>query len=333
MNDAEASVVVTADGGYRRGAVVPLKANVDEALGAVPSVRHVVVVRRTGQPVPMQAGRDRWWDELMAGASPECAPEPVDSEHPLFILYTRARPEAKGHRPHRRLPRARTRREWVFDLKDEDEYWCTADIGWVTGHSYVVYGILANGATTVMYEGAPNHPNPDRCWEIIDQLGVTIFYTAPTAIRAFVKWGEEWPRKHELSTLRLLGTVGEPINPERDVGTTAGVIGRSAARSSTLVADRDGRHHDRAIPGAIPTKPGSGRWPLPGIVPEVRTRDGTTLGDNQGGYLVITRPCPACSARLPRPPSATGSSTGARLPVVYFTGDGRRRDADGYIPG
>ncbi|TMA46362.1 MAG: acetyl-coenzyme A synthetase, partial [Deltaproteobacteria bacterium] len=217
MNDAAATVVITADGGYRRGAVVPLKANVDAALTGVPSVTHVVVVRRTGDPIPMQAGRDRWWHELVAAASPDCPPEPVDSEHPLFILYTSGttgKPKGVVHSTGGYLVYVSVTTEWVFALKESDTFWCTADIGWVTGHSYVVYGPLANGATSVMYEGAPNHPQPDRLWELIDELGVTVFYTAPTAIRAFVKWGEEWPRRHDLSTLRLLGSVGEPINPE-----------------------------------------------------------------------------------------------------------------------
>ena len=210
MNDAEATVLVTADGGYRRGAVVPLKANVDEALAGVPTVRNVVVVRRTGEAVPMAAGRDHWWHELVEGASPECVAEPLDSEHPLFVLYTSGttgKPKGIVHTTGGYLLHAALSAEWVFDLKEEDTYWCTADIGWVTGHSYVVYGILANGATSVMYEGAPNHPAPDRFWRLVEDLGVTVFYTAPTAIRAFVKWGEEWPRRHDLSSLRLLGTV------------------------------------------------------------------------------------------------------------------------------
>src|SRR2546425_1359073 len=209
MNDAGARVLAPADGGYRRGAVVPLKANVDEALTGVPTIRHVVVVRRTGDAVRMTAGRDHWWHELVDGASSVCAAEPLDSEHPLFVLYTSGttgKPKGIVHTTGGYLLHATLSAEWVFDLKEDDTYWCTADIGWVTGHSYVVYGILANGATSVMYEGAPNHPAPDRLWRLVEDLGVTVFYTAPTAIRAFVKWGEEWPKRHDLSSLRPLRT-------------------------------------------------------------------------------------------------------------------------------
>ena len=217
MNDAEAKVIITADGGYRRGQVVPLKVNVDGALKGTKTVQHVVVVRRTGAPVPFQAGRDHWWHELMAAASPVCPAEPLDAEHPLFILYTSGttgKPKGVVHTTGGYLLQAALTTKYVFDIKDEDTYFCTADIGWVTGHSYVVYGPLANGATSLMYEGAPNHPEPDRLWDIVEKHRVNIFYTAPTAIRAFVRWGEQWPRKHDLSSLRLLGTVGEPINPE-----------------------------------------------------------------------------------------------------------------------
>ncbi len=334
MNDAEASVLVTADGGWRRGAIVPLKANVDAALGGVPSIRSVVVVRRTGDPVPMTAGRDRWWHELVDAASPECPVEPVDSEHPLFILYTSGttgKPKGVVHTTAGYLLHASTSAEWVFDLKEQDTFWCTADIGWVTGHSYVVYGILANGATSVMYEGAPNHPEPDRLWRIIDEIGVTIFYTAPTAIRAFVRWGEQWPRKHDLSSLRLLGTVGEPINPEAWMWYHR-VIGKERCPIvDTWWQTETGGIMIAPLPGAIATKPGSATLPLPGVAPEVRSRDGKPLGPNQGGYLVLTRPWPGMLRTVYRDPERYVQQYWSQQPGVYFTGDGARRDADGYF--
>jgi len=334
MNDAAATVVITADGGYRRGAVVPLKANVDAALAGVPSVKHVIVVRRTGDPVPMQGGRDRWWHEIVPAASPDCAPEPLDSEHPLFILYTSGttgKPKGVVHSTGGYLLYASLTADWVFDLKESDTFWCTADIGWVTGHSYVVYGPLANGATSVMYEGAPNHPQPDRIWQLIDELGVTVFYTAPTAIRAFVKWGEDWPRRHDLSTLRLLGTVGEPINPEAWMWYHR-VIGKERCPIvDTWWQTETGGIMISPLPGAIACKPGSATLPLPGIVADIRTRDGKSLGANQGGYLVITRPWPGMLRGVYGDPERYRQQYWSQMPGIYFTGDGARRDPDGYF--
>jgi acetyl-CoA synthetase len=334
MNDAQASVLVTADGGYRRGAVVPLKANVDGAVGECPSVRHVVVVRRTGDPVTFHAARDHWWHELMAAASPVCPPIALDSEHPLFILYTSGttgKPKGVVHTTGGYLLHAMLSARWVFDLRDDDTYWCTADIGWVTGHSYVVYGILANGATSVMYEGAPNHPHPDRFWQMIAELGVTIFYTAPTAIRAFIKWGEEWPRKHDLSSLRLLGSVGEPINPEAWMWYHRVIGGERCPIVDTWWQTETGGIMIAPLPGAVATKPGSATLPLPGIAPDIRTRDGQSLGANQGGYLVVTRPWPGMLRTVYGDPERFQQQYWSQMPGVYFTGDGARRDADGYF--
>jgi acetyl-CoA synthetase len=334
MNDAEAKLIITADGGYRRGAIVPLKSNVDKAVESCPSVKNVVVVKRTGADVSMKAGRDVWWHERMEKASDACAPEPMDSEHPLFILYTSGttgKPKGVVHTTGGYLLEVALTTKYVFDLKDEDVYWCTADIGWVTGHSYVVYGPLANGATTLMYEGAPNHPGPDRFWSIVDRHKATIFYTAPTAIRAFLRWGDQWPKKHDLSSLRLLGTVGEPINPEAWMWYRSVIGGDRCPIVDTWWQTETGAIMITPLPGAIATKPGSGTLPFFGVVPEVVDNDGKPVGADTGGYLVIQKPWPSMLRTVYKDPERYVEQYFKRFPGIYFTGDGARKDKDGYF--
>jgi acetyl-CoA synthetase len=333
MNDAQAKVVVTADGGYRRGAVVPLKANVDASLKGETTVETVVVVRRTGEKVAFTAGRDHWWHELMSAASSVCAPEPVEAEHPLFILYTSGttgKPKGVVHSTAGYLLQTALTTRYIFDLKDEDTFWCTADVGWVTGHSYVVYGPLANGATTLMYEGAPNHPGPDRFWKMIARHKVNVFYTAPTAIRAFVRWGEQWPRQHDLTSLRLLGTVGEPINPEAWMWYRSVIGGDRCPIVDTWWQTETGAIMISPLPGAIPTKPGSGTLPFFGIEPEVVDKDGQPVAPGGGGYLVIKKPWPSMLRTVYRDPDRYVEQYWKKYPGIYFTGDGARRDKDGY---
>jgi acetyl-CoA synthetase len=333
MNDAQAKIIVTADGSYRRGAIVPLKANVDKAVEQTPSVKHVVVVKRTGEEVPMHLGRDHWYHEILGGASADCPAEPHDAEHPLFILYTSGttgKPKGVVHSTAGYLLQAALTTKYVFDLKEEDTYWCTADIGWVTGHSYVVYGPLANGATTLMYEGAPTHPQPDRFWRIVDRHRVNVFYTAPTAIRAFVRWGEQWPRRHDLSSLRVLGTVGEPINPEAWMWYHSVIGGERCPIVDTWWQTETGGIMITPLPGAIPTKPGSATRPFFGVVPEVVDKDGKPVPAGEGGYLVIQRPWPGMLRTVYGDPDRYVEQYWKKFPGIYFTGDGARRDADGY---
>ncbi len=334
INDASCKVVVTADGGWRRGGEVKLKPAVDEALKQTPSVKACIVVRRTAGPVEMKPGRDFWWHELMQSVDGTCDAVELDSEHPLFILYTSGttgKPKGILHTTAGYLLQTHLTTKWIFDLKDEDIYWCTADIGWVTGHSYVVYGPLSNGATVLMYEGAPNHPEPDRFWSIVERHRVNILYTAPTAIRAFIKWGEHWPLRHDLSSLRLLGTVGEPINPEAWMWSRE-VIGKGACPIvDTWWQTETGAMMISPLPGATPTKPGSATKPFPGIDADVMTRDGKSVGPNEGGYLVIKRPWPSMLRTIWGDDDRYREQYWSQLDGIYFAGDGVRRDSDGYF--
>lgn len=335
INDAQASLLITADGGYRRGQLVPLKQTADEALRDTPSIRSVVVVKRhAGDPFPIhvQEGRDHWYHRLMQDASYQCAPEPMDAEDMLYILYTSGttgKPKGIVHTTGGYLVGTYATTKWVFDLKDTDVYWCTADIGWVTGHSYVVYGPLQNGATVVMYEGAPDWPNKDRFWEIVERYGVTVFYTAPTAIRAFMKWGTEWPQKHDLSSLRLLGSVGEPINPEAWMWYHEHIGASRCPVVDTWWQTETGHILIAPLPGITPLKPGSATRPFPGITAEIRTGSGVPV-DTGGGLLALTRPWPGMLRGIYGDPERFVQQYFSRWEDgVYFTGDGARRDAQG----
>jgi acetyl-CoA synthetase len=332
IQDCKAKVLVTADGGYRRGRIVPLKESADTAAAVCPTLRSMVVYRRTGQEVRWSAGRDHWWHELEANASALCAPEAVDSEHPLYILYTSGstgKPKGILHTTGGYLVNTTLTASWVFDLKDDDTFWCTADIGWVTGHSYVVYGTLSAGATCVMYEGAPNWPDEARLWKIVEDYRVTILYTAPTAIRAAMKWGEQFPRRHELSSLRLLGTVGEPINPEAWMWYYKVIGGGRCPIVDTWWQTETGAIMISPLPGATPALPGSATRPLPGVVPDIVTKDGQSCASNQGGFLVIKQPWPGMLRTLYGDDERYRAQYWSEIPGCYFTGDGARRDEQG----
>jgi len=339
--DSQARLVITADGGFRRGTVVPLKQNVDEALTLkggqgdllAKSVEKVIVLRRAHNDIQFQDGRDLWWHREMETASPDCPAEKMDSEAPLFILYTSGstgKPKGILHTTGGYLLYAKVTAKYIFDLRDEDVFWCTADVGWVTGHSYVVYGLLANGATSLMYEGAPNFPEPDRFWRIIRKYSVTILYTAPTAIRAFMKWGDQWPKKHDLSSLRLLGTVGEPINPEAWIWYREVIGGKRCPIVDTWWQTETGGILISPLPGATPTKPGSATLPFFGITPEVVDDNGNPVPPNSGGKLVIRRPWPGMLRGLWGDPRRYRDVYWGEVPAAYFTGDGCRRDKSGY---
>ncbi len=334
ITDSQAVAVITQDGSYRRGAEVKLFPAVEEALKSCPSVKNVVVYQRTSTAINMQSGRDHWWHELMAEASDNCPAEPLDAEHPLYILYTSGttgKPKGVVHTTGGYSVGTYITTKWVFDLKEEDIYWCTADIGWVTGHSYIVYGPLQNGATTVMYEGAPNFPEQDRFWSIIDRHQVSIFYTAPTAIRTFVKWGDEWPNRHKLDSLRLLGTVGEPINPEAWMWYRE-VIGHSRCPiTDTWWQTETGHIMIAPIPGAVATKPGSATRPFPGVVAEIVNMQGQPVPDGSGGFLVIKQPWPGMLRTIYGDPDRYVQQYWSQIPGMYFTGDGARKDKDGYF--
>ncbi len=332
-NDASVKVLLTADGAWRRGKQLPLKKAADAALEKSPTVEKCVVLRRVGMEVEMQEGRDFWWHDLMADASPDCPAEPMDSEAPLFILYTSGstgKPKGVKHTTAGYNLYVKKTTEWVFDVRDEDVYWCTADIGWITGHSYIVYGPLSAGATSVMYEGAPNWPDEGRFWEIVEKYRVNIFYTAPTAIRAFIKWGDEWVEKRDLSSLRLLGTVGEGINPEAWMWYHKKIGGERCPIVDTWWQTETGGIMMTPLPGAIPTKPGSCCKPLPGVVPEIVGEDKKPVGTGSGGWLVIAKPWPAMIRGIWGDDERFKAQYWSDVPGKYLCGDNARCDADGY---
>jgi acetyl-CoA synthetase len=336
INDAKAKVLVTADGAWRRGNVVPLKANVDAALKDTPTIEKVIVLDRVGKAAntAMQSGRDLWWHEVMATASDKCEAEPMDAEDMLYILYTSGttgKPKGIVHTTAGYLVGVATTHRYIFDVKEDDVYWCTADIGWVTGHSYIVYGPLANGTTSLMYEGTPDFPDRGRFWDIVAKYGVNIFYTAPTAIRTFMRWGNEWPAKYDLSSLRVIGTVGEPINPEAWIWYNQNIGHRRCPIVDTWWQTETGMCMITPLPGLTATKPGSATRPFPGVEAEVVDEKGQKVGPGGGGYLVLTKPWPAMFRTIYGDPDRYVKQYWSRYPGKYLTGDGAKIDEDGYF--
>ncbi|MFL5768109.1 MAG: acetate--CoA ligase [Actinomycetota bacterium] len=334
INDAEAKVLITADGGYRRGAVVPLKQNAEEALKETPTIEHVVTVRRTGTEHPFVEGRDHWYHELVADQSTECPPEPMDAEDLLYLLYTSGttgKPKGIVHTTGGYLTGVSTTHRMIFDIHDDDVYWCAADIGWVTGHSYIVYGPLSNHTTGILYEGAPDWPDKDRLWDIAERYKATILYTAPTAIRAFMRWGTDYPEKHDLSSLRLLGSVGEPINPEAWVWYWKFIGGERCPVVDTWWQTETGQILITPLPGITPLKPGSATFPFPGIEADVVDEEGRSVPLGGGGYLVLRRPWPGMFRTIYGDPDRyVENYFGKYGDETYLAGDGAKRDDDGY---
>jgi acetyl-CoA synthetase len=336
INDAQAKVLITGDGAWRRGNVVPLKHNADEALRDTPSIEKVVVVRRVGDLAKssMHPSRDLWWHDVMEDASDKCDAEPMDAEDILYLLYTSGttgKPKGIVHTTAGYLVGTSTTHRYIFDVKENDVYWCTADIGWVTGHSYIVYGPLANGTTSLMYEGSPDYPDRGRLWEIVHKYGVNIFYTAPTAIRTFMRWGREWPQKYDLSSLRVLGTVGEPINPEAWIWYHEQIGRERCPIVDTWWQTETGMVMITPLPALTATKPGSATRPFPGVDAEVVDEKGERVGPGSGGYLVLNRPWPAMFRTIYGDPDRFVRQYWSRYPGRYFTGDGAKVDEDGYF--
>jgi acetyl-CoA synthetase len=339
INDCQATMVITADGGWRRGSVVPLKKNTDEALKSTPTIKTCVVVRRVGEQagITMQPGRDVWWheatEETKRAGQVTVEPEPLDAEHPLFILYTSGstgKPKGILHTTGGYLVQTSLTHKWIFDLKEADVYWCTADVGWVTGHSYIVYGPLCNGATCVIFEGTPDYPDRDRFWDLVEKHQISILYTAPTAIRSFMRWGDEYPKRHDMSCLRLIGTVGEPINPEAWIWYQQTIGGGRCPVVDTWWQTETGAIMISPLPGVTTTKPGSATFPLPGIEADVVDEQGNSVPLGSGGYLVVKRPWPSMLRTLWGDDQRFIQVYWSKYPGIYFTGDGCKRDEEGY---